>query len=256
MPLYVISRYSPCKGVNPKRQREASAMGSKIRLMHELAELQREPLDNCSAAPVNGNIMHWMATIVGPEGTPYAHGKFQVSIRFPDDYPFKAPTVRLHTPIFHCNISPEGEICMDILKDQWSPALTVSKLLLSICSILAQPNPNDPLVSEIAELYITARELHDARARVWTERHAMRQSRCAKPRAARRRMLNSSAPTIGDNHGTSEHETRPGAASHDEETVTGGGQRGRHRSQREEYQDHRRTFASSAEAPDDASRHA
>ena len=148
-------------------------MGSKIRLQHELTELAKEFDGSCTARPVAGNIMHWQAVIHGPAGTPYEGGVFYVSLEFTDDYPFKPPLVSFRTPIYHCNISQEGEICMDILKDRWSPALTVSKLLLSICSVMAQPNPDDPLVLDIADVYKHSRELHDERARLWTLRHAV-----------------------------------------------------------------------------------
>jgi ubiquitin-conjugating enzyme E2 D/E len=105
-----------------------------------------------------------------PAGSPYAGGVFFLDIHFPHDYPFKPPKVRginflqqhaarwqqrqtltsftalqvtFRTRIYHCNINSSGSICLDILKDQWSPALTVSKVLLSICSLLTDPNPSE-----------------------------------------------------------------------------------------------------------------
>ncbi|MFQ6645305.1 hypothetical protein Gotur_020157 [Gossypium turneri] len=103
--------------------------------------------------PVAEDMFHWQATIMGPSDSPYAGGVFLVSIHFPPDYPFKPPKVAFRTKVFHPNINSNGSICLDILKEQWSPALTISKVLLSICSLLTDPNPDDPLVPEIAHMY-------------------------------------------------------------------------------------------------------
>jgi len=105
-------------------------------------------------------------------GSPYGGGIFFLDIHFPPDYPFKAPKVTFKTRIYHCNINSNGQICLDILKDQWSPALTISKVLLSICSLLTDPNPNDPLVGNIAQQLLTDKEAHDKTAAEWTKRYA------------------------------------------------------------------------------------
>ena len=116
----------------------------------ELFDLGKDPPANCSAGPVGDDMFHWQATIMGPDDSPYAGGVFFLDIHFPADYPFKPPKVHFTTRIYHCNINSNGGICLDILKDQWSPALTISKVLLSICSLLTDPNPDDPLVPDIA----------------------------------------------------------------------------------------------------------
>ena len=139
----------------------------------ELIDLGKDPPANCSAGPVGDDMFHWQATIMGPDESPYAGGVFFLDIHFPADYPFKPPKVHFTTRIYHCNINSNGGICLDILKDQWSPALTISKVLLSICSLLTDPNPDDPLVPDIAQLLKTDRAKHDSTAREWTSKYAM-----------------------------------------------------------------------------------
>lgn len=143
------------------------------RINKELVDLGRDPPSSCSAGPTGDNMFQWQATIMGPGDSPYAGGVFFLSITFPTDYPFKPPKVSFSTKIYHPNINSNGSICLDILRDQWSPALTISKVLLSICSMLTDPNPDDPLVPEIANLYKTDRQRYESTAREWTRKYAM-----------------------------------------------------------------------------------
>ena len=139
------------------------------RIQKELIDLGRSPPDNCSAGPTNEtDQFNWQATIMGPDDSPYQGGVFFLNIVFPPDYPFKPPKVTFTTKIYHCNVNSNGAICLDILKDQWSPALTISKILLSISSLLTDPNPDDPLVPEIANLLKSNAAQHDQTAREWT----------------------------------------------------------------------------------------
>ncbi|GFU03393.1 ubiquitin-conjugating enzyme E2 E2 [Nephila pilipes] len=80
--------------------------------------------------------------------------------------------VKFVTKIYHCNVNRSGNICLDILNENWTPALTVRSLLLSICSLMSDCNPGDPLVPTIASLYQTNRKEHDRRARDYTLKHA------------------------------------------------------------------------------------
>jgi len=122
------------------------------RIHKELNDLARDPPAQCSAGPVGDDMFHWQATIMGPNDSPYQGGVFFLTIHFPTDYPFKPPKVAFTTRIYHPNINSNGSICLDILRSQWSPALTISKVLLSICSLLCDPNPDDPLVPDCTHL--------------------------------------------------------------------------------------------------------
>eukprot|EP01094_Clydonella_sp_ATCC50884_P006463 TRINITY_DN1567_c0_g2_i2.p1 TRINITY_DN1567_c0_g2~~TRINITY_DN1567_c0_g2_i2.p1 ORF type:complete len:243 (-),score=26.79 TRINITY_DN1567_c0_g2_i2:39-767(-) len=135
------------------------------RINKELQDLGKDPPASCSAGPIGDDLFHWSATIMGPSDSPYAGGVFFLNIHFPTDYPFKPPKLNFTTRIYHPNINSNGSICLDILRDQWSPALTISKVLLSICSLLTDPNPDDPLVPEIAHLYKTDRTRYESTAR-------------------------------------------------------------------------------------------
>jgi len=143
------------------------------RINKELVDLGKDPPPNFSAGPAGDDMFHWDATLMGPDDSPYGGGVFFLDIRFPADYPFKPPKVHFTTRIYHCNINSNGGICLDILKDQWSPALTISKVLLSICSLLTDPNPDDPLVPDIAQLMKTDRFRFERTARQWTTKYAM-----------------------------------------------------------------------------------
>ena len=149
-------------------------MATLKRIRKELEEMQKNPPENCSAGLVNERDPYeWRATIIGPEGSPYQGGIFYLKIHLSADYPFKAPHITFTTKIYHCNVNANGSICLDILKDKWSPALTISKALLSICSLIDDPNPNDPLVFEIAELLLKNKTQHDMNAREATMLYAM-----------------------------------------------------------------------------------
>ena len=143
------------------------------RIKTELNNLSNEPLENISAGPETDDIFNWSATIIGPDETPYENGVFFLNIQFPHNYPFKPPRIKFTTKIYHCNINENGSICLDILKDKWSPALTISKILLSISSLLTDCNPSDPLVPEIAQLYNNNKSKHDENARLWVQKYAM-----------------------------------------------------------------------------------
>ena len=149
-------------------------MACKKRILQEIKELQNNDSDNVTAGPVSeDNIFCWSATLIGPKDSPYEGGIFLLNINFPQDYPFKPPKINFQTKIFHPNINSGGSICLDILNSQWSPALTLSKTLLSISSLLTDPNPDDPLVSNIANMYKNDRPKYNEEAKLWTSKYAI-----------------------------------------------------------------------------------
>eukprot|EP00357_Protocruzia_adherens_P024786 CAMPEP_0114979008 /NCGR_PEP_ID=MMETSP0216-20121206/4126_1 /TAXON_ID=223996 /ORGANISM="Protocruzia adherens, Strain Boccale" /LENGTH=192 /DNA_ID=CAMNT_0002340273 /DNA_START=42 /DNA_END=620 /DNA_ORIENTATION=- len=116
---------------------------------------------------------HWEATIHGPKDTVYEGGVYQVDIVFPDEYPYKPPKMKFKTKIWHPNISSQtGAICLDILANEWSPALTVRTALLSLQALLCNPEPSDPQDAEVANQYLNNQELFQKTAKFWTQTYA------------------------------------------------------------------------------------
>ena len=145
------------------------------RIRIEFKRILEDPLDVCTAQPLEDeNLFLWVGCINGPRDSPYDGGVFYLDIKIPPTYPFKPPKVKFSTPIYHPNISREGVISLDILDQKWCPALTIGTLLLSITSFLTDPNPDDPLEPEIAEIYKTDREMYDNNAMDWTRKFASR----------------------------------------------------------------------------------
>jgi len=142
------------------------------RINREMADIAKEDLGGMTLTPNEKNIFEWKATIPGPEGSVYEGGVFNVDISLPPDYPFSAPKATFVTRIYHMNISERGQVCVDLLKHNWSPALSLFKVMLSLSSLLTDPNPKDPLVPTIATEYNRRRAQHDLTARQWTELYA------------------------------------------------------------------------------------
>ena len=146
--------------------------GFKRRLNSEYKDILQRPPANVSAGLVDGEIRHWHATIFGPEESPYEGGIFELDIRFPQDYPFNPPKIKFKTKVFHPNIDSNGSICLDILKSNWSPALTMEKVLLSILALLNSPNPDDPLDTSAANLYKKDRDGYNSKVKEYVIKYA------------------------------------------------------------------------------------
>jgi len=148
-----------------------SSQMSLKRIHREIADVKKEDLGPITLSPTD-NLFVWKGSIPGPQASPYEGGVFNVDVVLATDYPFSAPKVTFSTRIYHMNISDRGNICIDILKHNWSPALSLFKVMLSLSSLLTDPNPQDPLVPTIATEFVRNRALHDKTAREWTELYA------------------------------------------------------------------------------------
>ncbi|KAL9053681.1 MAG: hypothetical protein Q9162_004632 [Coniocarpon cinnabarinum] len=125
------------------------------RLLQEVRAIQDEPNPALQfLGPVNDdNLFEWRATMKGVAGTAYEGGLWNLTILIPTTYPLAAPTIRFQTLICHPNVHfKTGEICLDLLKTQWSPAYTIDKTLTSVHQLLTSAEPDSPLNVDIAGL--------------------------------------------------------------------------------------------------------
>jgi ubiquitin-conjugating enzyme E2 D/E len=142
------------------------------RIKREYDTIQKDD-NTCRVELIDQNMQKWYAFIDGPSETPFEKGEFKLELTFTNSYPFKPPEVKFITRIFHPNISEQGSICLDILKSQWTPSLTISKLLLSISSLLAEPNAKDPLNPQAGNLYLNNLEDYNKKVKTYTNTYCL-----------------------------------------------------------------------------------
>ncbi|KAF6025457.1 morgue [Bugula neritina] len=143
------------------------------RLQSELKSLQKEPPEGVWATPLDKKAHFFQAVIIGPKGTPYEGGRFFLYLQVPQSYPLRPPHIQFITKILHPNVSRHGDIGLDSIHHNWSLALTLSKILLSIQSLLTDPYLKVSMEPDIAKLYSEDRNLFNQMAREWTWKYAM-----------------------------------------------------------------------------------
>jgi len=143
------------------------------RVAKELSDFKSEKNDNIIIEPIDNNLNHISCIIIPDETSIYnlcedKKTKFNLVVTISEDYPFSPPKVKFSPAIFHPNVyAVSGDICLDILKDAWTPALTISKICLSILSLLDAPNTSDPINAVAAELYDKDRYQYKNKIKEW-----------------------------------------------------------------------------------------
>eukprot|EP00049_Salpingoeca_infusionum_P022480 m.6989 g.6989 ORF g.6989 m.6989 type:complete len:1042 (-) comp5209_c0_seq1:191-3316(-) len=141
------------------------------RLMKELSEFTSNPLDTIGVYP-SDDLQFWSLVIQAPDDSAYKGGCFRVSVSFPGTYPFQPPSVRFITKTFHPNINTSGQLCLDVLRSSWSPALSIRKVALIIQSLFSSPNFDDPLRTNVTELYYADRADFEKQVAAHVKEHA------------------------------------------------------------------------------------
>ncbi|KLJ12840.1 ubiquitin-conjugating enzyme E2 N [Blastomyces silverae] len=143
------------------------------RIVKETQRLMTEPVPGITACPREDNLRHFDVTLEGPADSPYEGGIFKLQLFLPEDYPMAPPQVLFQTKIYHPNIDGIGRVCLDVLKKNWSPALQIRTILLSIQALLGAPNAEDPLAEEVAKHWRENPAAAIAQAKADTKRYAM-----------------------------------------------------------------------------------
>uniref|UniRef100_A0A7S2FBQ7 E2 ubiquitin-conjugating enzyme n=1 Tax=Florenciella parvula TaxID=236787 RepID=A0A7S2FBQ7_9STRA len=142
------------------------------RIVKETQRLMAEPVPGISATPYEDNLRYFNIALAGPADSPFESGVFRLELFLPADYPMAPPKVRFLTKIYHPNVDKLGRICLNILKDKWSPALQIRTVLLSIQALLSAPNPDDPLDNGVADVWKNDEATALATAAEWTQQYA------------------------------------------------------------------------------------
>eukprot|EP00928_Gymnodinium_smaydae_P019965 TRINITY_DN176_c0_g2_i2.p1 TRINITY_DN176_c0_g2~~TRINITY_DN176_c0_g2_i2.p1 ORF type:complete len:151 (+),score=28.14 TRINITY_DN176_c0_g2_i2:79-531(+) len=144
------------------------------RIEKETQKLGQEPPPGISAVPDAANYRYFHIQCLGPTGTPYENGMYNLELFLPEGYPMEPPKVRFLTKIYHPNIDKLGRICLDVLKDKWSPALQIRTVLLSIQALLSAPEPDDPLDTNVADHFKKNPQEAQSMAKQWNDMYAVK----------------------------------------------------------------------------------
>ena len=154
------------------------------RIVEEFKDLNRSPIANCGICVGlfnDGDYSRWKCTLIGPKDSSYSGGLFLLSIKFPPDYPNKAPEVCFLTPIYHINVNPRvprgnggeslGHVCISTL-NWWKPIYKMREVLTNIFALFYLSNPKSPYGLERAEEFNCQRAVYEEKAKYFTRKYA------------------------------------------------------------------------------------
>jgi len=147
-------------------------MAALKRIQKELRDLQSNPIEGLSVTYDDASVFHWKCTIKAASDSPYKGGTFHFGLDLPQNFPFKAPSVKFTTKIYHPGINEEGHICVPVLRDQWKPTVSLSSVLITIQDKLNNPSPDDPFEPDIAVLLKNDKAKFLTTAKEWTKKYA------------------------------------------------------------------------------------
>lgn len=146
---------------NPDQQAQPDATSSpaQIRALKDFGEISLpSSVSICPAGP--DEVMNYKLVVKPDEGY-YRGGKFRFDLRIPNAYPHEPPKLKCETIIYHPNIDQEGNVCLNILREDWKPVLTINSIIYGLLHLFHEPNPEDPLNKEAAELLKNDRRQFD-----------------------------------------------------------------------------------------------
>jgi ubiquitin-conjugating enzyme E2 M len=121
-----------------------------LRISKDVNELD-PPASITVSIPNPDDLMNIYLSLAPTDGY-YAEGSFNFTVTIPDDYPHSPPKVHCTTPVYHPNIDLEGNVCLNILRQDWKPVLTLNGVLYGLQLLFLEPNPDDPLNKDAADL--------------------------------------------------------------------------------------------------------
>ncbi|CAH0551905.1 unnamed protein product [Brassicogethes aeneus] len=149
----------------------------KQRLAKELAKITSFPPTGICLYYKDESTNVLEAKVEGPPNSSYSGGIFTLEINIPERYPFVPPLIKFMTKIYHPNIDDNGRICLDLLKmppaGNWKPTIGIEGLLIAVRMLIECPNPDDPLMADIAEEYKNYIDEFKNKAKKYTLKYAI-----------------------------------------------------------------------------------